>query len=111
MTCRRLSCTLTIWGRFSEGGGLTRHKGRVDYEGWKARPVWRDPTGACRARLAAIGWVVHPTCLTDPSSAKEGRQLLARLLAELSDAQIADLFRAARIEKLHQTMQDGHLPP
>jgi hypothetical protein len=28
-------------------------------------------------------------------------------LEKLSDAQIADLFRAARIERLHQTTSDG----
>jgi hypothetical protein len=38
---------------------------------------------------------------------EEGRALLARLLAQLSDAQIRDLFRASRIELLHQTMSDG----
>jgi hypothetical protein len=45
--------------------------------------------------------------LTDPVIGEEGRALLAGLLAELSDAQIADLFRAARLDGLHQTMPDG----
>jgi hypothetical protein len=107
VTCRRPILYVDDLGAvFGKGGGLTRREGRVDYEGWKARPVWRDLT-ACRARLAAIGWVVHPTCLTDPVVGEEGRKLLARLLGELSDAQIADLFRAARVEKLHQSMLDA----
>jgi hypothetical protein len=107
VTCRRPILYVDDLGAvFGRGGGLTRYQGRVDYEGWKARRVWRDRT-ACRARLAAIGWVVHPTCLIDPVVGEEGRALLARLLGELSDAQIADLFRAARIEGLHQTMPDG----
>jgi hypothetical protein len=38
---------------------------------------------------------------------EEGRALLAERLAQLSDAQIADLFRAGRIEDLHQTIRDG----
>ena len=107
VTCRRPILYVDDLGAvFGKGGGTTRYEGRVDYEGWKARRVWRNPVW-CQARLAPIGWVVHPTCLKDPVIGEEGRQLLARLLAELSDAQIADLFRAARIDRLHQTMPDG----
>jgi hypothetical protein len=107
VTCRRPILYVDDLGAvFGKGGGTTRYQGRVDYEGWKARPLWRDPV-SCQARLAAIGWVVHPTCLTDPVIGEEGRRLLADLLAKLSDAQIADLFRAARIDRLHQTMPDG----
>ena len=107
VTCRRPILYVDDLGAvFGKGGGTTRYEGRVDYEGWKARRVWRDPV-SCQARLAPIGWVVHPTCLKDPVIGEEGRELLAKLLAELSDAQIADLFRAARIDRLHQTMPDG----
>jgi hypothetical protein len=107
VTCRRPILYVDDLGAvFGRGGGTTRHAGRVDYAGWKARRVWRS-TESSKARLASIGWVFNPTTLIDPSISEEGRALLSKLLAELSDAQIADLFRAARIEKLHQTMPDG----
>ena len=107
MTCRRPVLYVSDLGAvFGKGGGLTRYEGRVDYEGWKERAVWKDPR-TCRARLAAIGFIVHPTNLTDPKIGEAGRALLASQLAKLSDAQIADLFRAARIERLHQTIEDG----
>ena len=35
------------------------------------------------------------------------RVLLAEQIVKLSDAQLAYLFRAARIEQLHQNMKDG----
>ena len=106
-TCRRPVLYVADLGAvFGKGGGLTRYEGRVDYEGWKNRELWRDAR-TCRARLAAIGFVVHPTNLVDPTIGEAGRALLAGQLAQLSDAQIAGLFRAARIERLHQTMPDG----
>jgi hypothetical protein len=106
-TCRRPVLYVSDLGAvFGRGGGLTSYQGRVDYEGWKEREVWRD-AGSCRARLAAIGFIVHPTGLIDPKIGEAGRALLAGLLARLSDQQIADLFRAARIDRLHQTMPDG----
>jgi hypothetical protein len=87
---------------FGRGGFTTGYAGRVDYEGWKARPVWRN-RDSCRARLDAIGGIFRRSTLRDPVISEEGRALLGRQLEQLSDTQIADLFRAARIERLHQT--------
>lgn len=91
---------------FGNGGFSTGNSGRIDYAGWKARRVWRD-SEACRARLTSVGGIFRTSTLKDPLIGEEGRVLLSRLLAELSDSQIADLFRAARIESLHQTLEDG----
>jgi hypothetical protein len=91
---------------FGKGGLTTRFDGRVDYEGWSKRPVWRNPK-SCKARLASIGGIFNPSTLSDPVIGEEGRALLARQLTQLSDAQISDLFRAARIERLDQTMSVG----
>lgn len=89
---------------FGKGGGTTGGPGRVDYEGWKARKVWRDRE-SCRARLTSVGGIFRHSTLKDPTIGEEGRALLAGQLGRLSDAQIADLFRAARIERLHQTAE------
>ena len=45
--------------------------------------------------------------MKDPIIGEEGRALLAKQLERLSDRQIADLFRAARIDRLGQaTVED-----
>jgi hypothetical protein len=91
---------------FGKGGFFTGHDGRVDYEGWKKRSVWRNAT-TCQARLLSIGGIFRTSTLRHPVISEAGRALLARQLEQLSDTQIADLFRAARIERLHQTTSDG----
>ena len=91
---------------FGRGGFLTGYAGRADYEGWKRVPVWRN-TATCTARLTSIGGIFRTSTLSNPKIGEAGRALLAAQLAQLSDAQIADLFRAARIETLHQTLSDG----
>lgn len=107
VTCRRPILYVDDLGSvFGRGGFTTGYAGRVDYAGWKERPVWRN-RDSCRARLAAIGGIWRRSTLRDPVIGEEGRALLSRQLEQLSDAQIADLFRAARIERLHQTISDG----
>ena len=91
---------------FGKGGWFAHRASRVNYEGWKARRVWRDST-ACRARLTSLGGPFMTSTLKDPVISEEGRALLAEQLAKLSDAQIADLFRAARVERLPQKLDDG----
>jgi hypothetical protein len=107
VTCRRPVMFVADLGSvFGNGGFRTGNSGRVDYEGWKARHVWRDRE-SCQARLASIGGIFRSSTLRDPVISEEGRALLSEQLGKLSDAQIADLFRAARIERLHQKLQDG----
>lgn len=107
VTCRRPILYVDDLGSvFGRGGFTTGYAGRVDYAGWEERPVWRN-RDSCRARLAAIGGIFRRSTLRDPVIGEAGRALLSRQLEQLSDAQIADLFRAARIERLHQTIPDG----
>jgi len=108
VTCRRPVMFVSDLGSvFGNGGYLTTGgSGRIDYVGWKERQVWRDKK-ACKARLASIGWILRRSTLKDPVISEEGRALLSEQLKKLSDAQIADLFRAARIERLHQQLEDG----
>jgi hypothetical protein len=107
VTCRRPVMFVADLGSvFGNGGFRTGNSGRVDYEGWKARHVWRD-RNACQARLASVGGIFRSSTLKDPVISEEGRALLSEQLGKLSDAQIADLFRAARIERLHQKLEDG----
>jgi hypothetical protein len=91
---------------FGEGGIATGGSGRIDFEGWRSRKVWRDEK-KCRARLTSIGGPFRSGTLKDPVIGEAGRALLAEQLAKLSDRQIADLFRAARVELLELTVRDG----
>jgi hypothetical protein len=43
--------------------------------------------------------------LVNPRISEAGRKFLADLLVQLSDAQIRDMFMAARIERLEQKIQ------
>lgn len=107
VTCRHPILYVDDLGSvFGKGGFITGYEGRVDYEGWKSRPVWRNRE-SCKARLVSIGWILRRSTLRDPVISEEGRSLLAKQMEQLSDAQIADLFRAARIDRLHQTVTDG----
>ena len=106
-TCRRPILYVDDLGSvFGKGGFTTGYAGRVDYDGWKKRSVWKN-SETCKARLASIGGILRRSTLRNPVVGEQGRALLARQLEQLSDTQIADLFRAARIERLHQTMDDG----
>jgi hypothetical protein len=108
VTCRRpIMYVDDIGSVFGEGGFITGYEGRVDYEGWKKRRVWRN-SKTCRARLVGIGGIFRPSNLRNPKIGEGGRALLAGELEQLSDAQIADLFRASRIDSLHETMRDDH---
>ena len=91
---------------FGHGGFTTGGAGRVDYEGWKTRRVWRDGE-SCRARLSSVGGIFRTSTLKDPVISEAGRALLSAQLGALSDSQIGDLFRAARVEALDQKLDDG----
>jgi hypothetical protein len=107
VSCRRPILYVDDLGSvFGKGGFVTGYSGRVDYKAWKKRHFWRSPT-SCKTRLPSIGGIFRRDTLRNPVVGEEGRALLADRLNQLSDAQIADLFRAARIESLHETIRDG----
>lgn len=68
---------------------------------WQDTPIWRDKD-ACVGNLkrSFIGSLSHPTI------GESGRRFLADRLSLLSDAQLRDLFVAARVEGLGDTLRD-----
>lgn len=58
---------------------------------WSATPVWKHPVG-CVANLPKSS----TGTLRDPVISEEGRQFLERLLRQLTDAQLRDLFEVSR---------------
>lgn len=67
--------------------------GSVDLAAWSRTPVWKDGT-TCTAYLPET----QTGTLADPVISEDGRAFLARLMMQLSDAQLHDLFAAARVQ-------------
>jgi hypothetical protein len=65
--------------------------GSVNLREWSHAPVWQDP-----ARCIAYLPKSNSGSLENPRISEEGRQFLADLLAQLTDAQLHDLFEVAR---------------
>ena len=74
----------------------------MNYRAWAGSHVWKYST-SCIGNL--------PRSLTgtlrDPLISEEGRQFLARLLLQLSDAQLRDLFAVARAERRNADPETG----
>lgn len=66
----------------------------MNYRAWASAPVWKYAT-TCIGNLSKS----LTGTLRDPVISEEGRQFLAALLTQLSDAQLRDLFATARVEQ------------
>jgi hypothetical protein len=64
----------------------------VNLEAWKQTPVWKDAPG-CVGNLPKS----FTGTLGEPVISEAGRQFLAKLLMQLSDRQLHDLFEVARV--------------
>jgi hypothetical protein len=76
--------------------GSTFGPRRVDLDGWEQSAIW-DDRAACKVSMEDLpygGGTFGPTRVSE-----RGRRFLAKLLGELTDAQLADLFAAARFDK------------
>jgi hypothetical protein len=76
--------------------GSTFGPRRMDLEGWERATVWED-RAACKVSMTD-----HPYgggTFGSTRISERGRRFLARLLGELSDAQLTDLFVAARFDQ------------
>jgi hypothetical protein len=71
----------------------TNAPGSMNLDAWSKVPVWKDPA-RCVANLSRS----YSGTLDNPQVSEAGRAFLAGLLSQLSDAQLGDLFTAARVE-------------
>ncbi len=93
--CRRPVLMVSDLGlTFGHAGLLNRNVDSVSLATWSEMPVWKDPA-RCVARLARS----FTGSLGDPRISEAGRAFLAGLLAQLSDAQLRDLFDSARVRR------------
>ena len=75
----------------------------VNLAGWSQLPVWRDSTG-CVANLPGS----FTGSMKNPVIGEAGRQFLAKLMMQLSDQQIHDMFEAARVNLRPRKPGSGH---
>jgi hypothetical protein len=68
----------------------------VNFKAWSAEPIWKGSSGCVGALPRSWSGT-----LRDPHISEAGRRFLADLLAQLSDAQLRDLFEVSRF-----TMRD-----
>ena len=61
--------------------------------GWASMPIWKTDTGPCVGNLSKS----FTGTLGEPVISEAGRQFLAGLLQQLTDAQIHDLFEVSRV--------------
>ena len=91
--CRRPVAYISDLGKtFGKVNLMNRDDpGSVNLGAWQETPVWEDKTG-CHANAG----VTFTGTLKNPEISEEGRELLARLLGRLSDAQLRAIFDVAR---------------
>ncbi len=87
MMLNDVGLTFGIANRFN-----TQPRASVHLVEWSRVPVWKGPTG-CVGNLAGS----LTGTLKYPQIGEAGRRFLADLLVQLSDAQLHDLFTAARV--------------
>jgi hypothetical protein len=83
--------------------GATFGPRKVDLEGWSQAPIW-DDRKTCQLTMRGLPY--DGATFSDTRVGEEGRQLLARLLGRISDAQATDLFDGARFDEKRGLFSD-----
>lgn len=118
VTCVKPSLLVQDLGAtFGGGGRFTRpDSAKMNLEEWSGKQVWKrvgtgQPGGVvCQAQLPKS--MAAKDGLDDPEISEDGRRFLAGLLCQLSDTQIADLFRVARVAEMPDYRNpDGSFKP
>jgi hypothetical protein len=104
---------------FGVGSNTVEASSAMYFKGWSNIPVWNTS----KEKEYASKHPGEETCfgnilsageggLTDPPISEEGRSFLVKLMSQLSDRQIRDLFRVSRVDKTEeQTVKNGTLAP
>jgi len=73
---------------------FNKHKDAVSLIDWSEVPVWADPV-RCVAKLKGS----FTGTMANPTISEAGRSFLAGLMAQISDAQLRDLFEVSRVQR------------
>ena len=111
---QRMVCLTTEWKENTpcpepflliQDTGATWGPGKVDLEAWEKATIWEDRR-ACRTSMRDFpydGATFEPVQISEG-----GRQMLGKLLSQLSDRQLSDLFTSARFDKHHGFFTPSH---
>jgi len=109
-TCKESLLVVQDVGSTFGGGGIFTNNttAKVNLDEWSDKPVWaKGGTPAsnsgsqpdeCKAQLRKS--LTARGGLKDPVISEEGRRFAAGLMCQLSDQQIADLFKAGRVSEM-----------
>jgi hypothetical protein len=97
-----------VGATFGSGGFFTSNStAKMNLHEWSGEELWKK-TGkpgmseadcpVCQARLTKS--LTATDGLSDPTISEEGRRFLGGLMCQLTDAQIANLFKAARVAEM-----------
>jgi hypothetical protein len=105
-TCESSKMIVQDVGATFGGGGLftNNDSAKMNLDEWLGSGLWKkvgkggSDCPECQARLRKS--MTATDGLGDPMISEEGRRFLAGLMCQLSDAQVADLFRVARVAQM-----------
>jgi predicted nucleic acid-binding Zn ribbon protein len=117
-TCDNSKMLVQDVGATFGGGGLftNNDSAKMNLDKWSGNSLWKkvgkggSDCPECQARLRKS--LTAKDGLVDPIISEEGRRFLAGLMCQLSDAQIADVFRVARVAEMPRYHNaDGSFKP
>lgn len=105
-TCKQAKMIVQDVGASFGGGGLFtgNDSAKMNLENWSGKKLWKktgtpgmkeDDCPVCQAQLSKS--LTAKDGLGDPQISEEGRRFLAGLMCQLTDEQILDLFKVARV--------------
>ncbi len=107
-TCKESKLVVQDVGATFGGGGIFTDNAtaKVNLQKWSNKPVWEKAGSSsnnqqppvCQAQLHKSATATDG--LNNPTISEEGRRFAAGLLCQLSDRQIEDLFKAARVAEM-----------
>jgi hypothetical protein len=97
-----------VGATFGGGGAFTSNDGaKMNLENWSGKKLWKKVgmPGTDEAKCPACQAILDKSLsatngLSDPTVSEEGRRMLAGLMCQLTDQQIQDLFKAAKVSTM-----------
>jgi hypothetical protein len=95
-----------VGATFGSGGAFTENKtAKINIHEWSGKSVWKKVGNASEQQPPQCQATLHKSLtakdgLDDPIISEEGRRFTAGLMCQLSDQQITDMFKLARVSEM-----------
>jgi hypothetical protein len=95
-----------VGATFGGGGAFTENTtAKINIHEWSQKPVWKKVGKASDQQPPQCQATLHKSLtakdgLDDPMISEEGRRFTAGLMCQLSDQQITDMFKLARVSEM-----------